>query len=454
MEIEKLIKVAVLTILSLSSLYFLASKNILFSLEIQGGIKTVISQKEEWNITKTLEVIQKRISLLNLPEHKVSLTNDKIEILSLNNESLGKLLEKGKFEAKILRRIVLTNFTGNFLLENSYPVRVEEKIFYINDEGYKEGERFYLENIEFKILNVSNETVFVEGFFFGNEDVKTVYTQISYLTYNPDFKSYEFRIPVDISKEASLRFETLTKNAGRRFLPGGFVLDASLIYYLNEKPVSEIPLPVQMGGSRIESITILGYDSKIYAKEKMEKIMLALQTGMLPELRIEKYEYVEPKFKNFIDISLAIIALILTFNSFLFMKRYGKKYLLVPCLLAYEIFIVLGIAGLSQKFLRPGWVFDTYSFIGLFLFLIISSLIYFLETEKIVKNKKHEFVVKFKRVGEVKNLIKIFFLTISFILLFTQFKGFGLSIIVGIALNFLTNSIYVEMIKTKSLHQF
>ncbi len=443
MEVEKIFKLAIFSFLLLISIALLLMNKLSFSLELQGGIKTTLYLKEG-NITEVFEIIQKRISFLGLPD-KAFLNDSKIEILSLNNESLPKILEKGKFEAKILRKISLVNSTGTFSLSNSYDVKVEDKKLLIENESYEENEKFKIENIEFKILNITNESVYVEGFFFGNKDVKRI-LQPSYISYNPDFKSYEFRVPVEISREASLRFEILTANAGRRLVPGGFVLDADLLYYLDGKLISELPLPVQMAGSRIENIVILGYGPKIEASEKINSIKLALETGELPSLEY-KTEKIEGKIENIkekIFLGIAGISLISFLISF---KKYGKKGIWLPAFLFSEGIIVLGIASISQLTLKPGWIFDLYSIFGLFSFLCLSLLNYFLISEKILKNKKFELIIKFKKIGEASNLIKIFAIIISFPILFLPFKGFGLAILAGMVLTFLTNSLYAEKIK-------
>ncbi|MFH7882322.1 MAG: hypothetical protein QW140_01210, partial [Candidatus Aenigmatarchaeota archaeon] len=397
-------------------------------------------------ITEVFEIIQKRISFLGLAEHKIFLNDSKIEILSLSNESIEKILERGEFEAKILRRILLANSSGTFSLISSYPVKVEDKRLLIENESYGENEKFKIENIEFRVLNITNESVFLEGFFFDNKDVKTVYLQLSYVSYNPDFKQYEFRVPVEISREASLRFGALTANAGRKFVPGGFVLDADLLYYLDGKLISELPLPVQMAGSRIENIAILGYSSKTEAIEKINSIKLALQTGMLPELEIERIEKIEAKLKNAKEMIFLGIGAFFLLNLSISFKKYGKKGFWLACFLVCEGLIILGLASLSQIFLKPGWIFDFYSILGFFVFLALSSLSYFLISEEVLKNKKFEIKISFKKI-EATNLIKILSLIFSFLILFTPMKGFGLSLLSGMILSFLTNSIYKEKIK-------
>lgn len=445
MEIEKIFKLGIFSLLLLISLALVLLNKLSLSLDLQGGIKTILYFKEA-NINEVFEIIQKRISLLGLAEYKVFLNDSKIEILSLSNESIEKILEKGKFEAKILRRISLANSSGTFSLINPYPVKVEDKKLLIENESYGENEKFKIENIEFRILNITNESVFLEGFFFDNKDVKTVYLQLSYVSYNPDFKQYELRVPVEISREASLRFEALTANAGRKFVPGGFVLDADLLYYLDGKLISELPLPIQMAGSRIENIVILGYSSKTEAIEKINSIKLALQTGMLPELEIERIEKFEAKFKNTREMIFLGIGAFFLLNFSASFKKYGKKGFWLACFLVSEGLIILGLASLSQIFLKPGWIFDFYSILGFFVFLVLSSLNYFLISEEVLKNKKFEIMIKFKKI-EAKNLIKILSLIFSFLILFTTIKGFGLSLLAGIILSFLTNSIYKEKIK-------
>jgi len=448
MEIEKILKLSIFSILLLISLALIALNKLAFSMDLQGGLLTLIKPAEpNQNLTQIAEIIQKRIEALGLAEHKVSINDSFIQILSLNDESIPRLIEEGRFEAKILRRIPLVNGSGEFILEEKHGVKVEAGKLIIENKSYGEGETFRLEEIEFKVLNLTNDSAFVEGLFFKNEDVKNVYPQLSYVRYNPDFKRWEFRIPVEISGEASRRFEVLTRNAGRRFVPGGFVLDADLFYYLNDKLTSSLPLPVQMAGRKLESITILGYDTRSLAQEKLEKIRLALETGELPKLEVKGSEKISPKIKMAKESFFAGIALFFLLSLLIAFKKYGKFGVYFSGMLASELLIIVGIASLTQIALKPGWIFDLFSIYGVFVFAFLSFLNYFSLSEKILRKKKFVLRYRFRELIEVPKLIKLLAFPISLILLFTPLKGFGLSILIGMSISYLTTSIYKDKLK-------
>jgi len=91
------------------------------------------------------------------------------------------------------------------------------------------------------------------------------------------------------------------------------------------------------------------------------------------------------------------------------------------------VFTVFGIAAMSQSLFAPGWILDGPSIFGIFALCVWMLIHFILTSEKSLK----------RRDSKIKKYLDIVLISAGFVLLFTQFIGFGMAMVVGGILIFL-----------------
>lgn len=423
------------------------SKFLKFGLDLQGGKTFILKIENDKN--KIIETIEKRIYSLRIPETKIYSYDKKIGIATIFPEKIGLLILSGKFEAKIASQIELEEGVGEIKIGNkTYEIKVENNNLILNNTFFKFNETFQLDEIEFEFKNVTNNSISFEAKFFENEDVERVFSSI--ISYNQNFGVYEFNIPVKISENASKRFSKITRGLKTSYAGGNVILDGFLVYYLDGEEISRLNIPFQISGKEINNIGIVGFKTKKEdALNEKTKIQMILESGRIQNLSLIGTEPFEPKNKIYCFGIIILGAL----SSFVFLisqiyfryKTFSFLYKII-FLLILEIVCILGIATITQTFFSIGWIVDFYSIIGLSSFIFISSYQFTIITRE---NKGEKLNLKYKS----KNLIKMInfttFISILFssILLFTNFRGIGISVIFGLIIGIITKQVYKEIIK-------
>lgn len=423
-----------------------------FGLDVQGGIVARVRLGESAtkdDLKAVAATIEKRIETLGLPETRVVL-NDDIKIASLTSEKINLLICQGNFEAKISQGIRLKNGSGEIRVGgNGYSVKAFDGKLRVNGSDYQINDSFFLENIEFDLINVTNESAVVESVIFTNDDVLNVLTAFAYARYEPNFRVYEFNVPVDISKEASDRFIKITNGLGTVFTGTKPILAGSLVYRLDEEEISRLNIPMEMTETDISSISIVGFkESMDDAINEKSRIELAL-SGRLPfDLMIVGIEDLKPGYASVVWIALSafiiatpacIIALTYKFYKNIKIGLYALSLIVV------EIVCILGTASITQSLFKPGWILGLPSMLGLIVFLIISSAQTMIASEKIIRKG----VLKWGKY--LTPIVSI----AAFLILFTPWRGFGLSLFVGIIMGWLiTKPLYRDALRFDVLRSF
>jgi len=369
-----------------------------------------------------------------MPEIIIGSSDNILKITTLTAERTSLLVTPGVFEAKISQKIEIENNLCSIKIgDDSHSCELVDKKLKINGSLYDVNQSVVLDGIEFKLMNITNVSATLEALFFTNEDIVEVMSAYGYLQYNSNFRAYEYTVPVEVSDDASERFQKITKgmkftSAGEQIMLGGF-----LVYYLDDEFVNRLNIPFEMAGKKLQqnNIYISGIQTnKNQAETEKLKIQAALESGKLPKLKMIGFEdFVATSRELVINLSLAFIGIIaigvLSFTQFKY-KKIVLGYFIIAFVLIQAICVV-GTAIVTQKLLSPGWILDLYSVLGLFGVTLV-SILNMLVLSEYDRGRRFRFKIIY---------LNLVIFLISFLLLFTGFRGFGLSTIVGLLLTIL-----------------
>jgi len=147
------------------------------SIEIGGGSYFVFKPKKEVSqnvLQNILSVIESRVKSYNLINTIISTENNSIYIVSGSQEDnyVELLTEKGILNGKIMESIDFTNERSEFTLNNSlYEVVLKSNnSISINGSVYKIDQNFILNDLSFKVENISGNTTMLSIQIFDDKD--------------------------------------------------------------------------------------------------------------------------------------------------------------------------------------------------------------------------------------------------------------------------------------------
>ena len=425
-----------------------------FSTEIAGGSITYLQPKisvSSSELEKIKDTLIKRAEISRIPEIRVKTFDGIIKLYSLENENINLLKIKGEFEARILEKIDIENDTAKvFVGKKSYSLKVKNESIVFDSKTYTIGDEFKLDNIRFEVENITNSSVYLEAFFFDNNDVVKVFSNLAYTRYNQRALAYEFYLPVEISENASERFEKITKMLTTRVVGGQPVLSAPLVYYLDGEMINSLNIPFEMTTKKVKNLAILGFRNTYEEANNINlKLQEALKTEKIPELFVIKTEKFKGKYQNLFPYTiLGTIFILLIFSASLALKTKKIKASLVAFLFsASQILPILGAISFVQSRFMYGWIIDIPTVFGMSFAVWLTFSKLFIQAIEKEKNKKISLRYKHRTIIGLNNFLTIVFVLISFVLLFSPFKGFGLSLIIALLLNlFLIEPSYLKIL--------
>ena len=410
----------------------LPSDELRFGIELQGGVVTIL--KPEKNVNTVAEILKKRAVAYMMPDVQVLINGSTIKVISLSPDVIPVLLEKGVFEATILENIEIVNNTGDIPVgDNVYTVELVDKGVKINGSTYSVNSTFQLDNITFKVKNITNASVVVEAKVFGNTDVLRTLGSGT-LSYNLNTKMYEFSIPVEISEEASKRFNKILKNAPTYFNGRQTLVEGFIVYYIDEKPISNLLIPAELAKEEVRQLSIIGFSTNINdASLTRQKVFASLESGeLLIDVKIVGSDVYKPSLQN---ISLLITGIsfgcFLVMLSTIFYFRYKKlKVGIVAITLTLIcVFITLGFLALVQKIL-PMWVINFQTLLGLIVLMFVCTHYSLISAETRLK-KSAQTITIFRRNVSLKIMSDFLIILAALILLFTFLKFFATTLLAG-----------------------
>jgi len=407
-----------------------------------GGGDEVLLKLNDGNINNVIGIIDERIRILGLPETEVSTSDSFIKIKTIEIGKIKSLIANGNFEGKVWRAIETTNGTAEIKLDtNRYSFEVLNKKVKINNSEYEAGLSFLLEDIKFDLINVTNNSVIIEAVIFTNEDVLSVLSSSSYLSYNSNINAYELNVPVQISNASLEKFQKVLRGLKTSVASSQIVLDGSLVYYMDNEKLNflNIPIPYEWVGKKIVSMPIICFkNSQQTALEEKLELQAILESGRLPDLEIVQIKHFEGNLKEIIFVGVLLtLSAVVILNLLLNFTRHKKIKLGIysSLLVLAEFVCAVGAIAISQRVFTYGWIVDTPSIVGLI--VLIGSGFEF------------AFSLSNRASKKFLNFFEIGIFCFSFLMLFTSWKGFGLTIIVGMIIrNLITKSLHEEIEKT------
>jgi hypothetical protein len=434
----------------------ISSKHLNFGIDIQGGVENIFKPSQSLTnqqLNNVIEILNKRIKIINLPESRAYASNGDISIVGLSNEKIGMLVMPGEFEARISRDIKLKDDVGELGVGNStYTVKkLTNTSLDINNYTYEIGQNFYLEKIKFHLINITNNSVAIEATVFTNDDIKQLLTAYGYLKYDSQYQRYEYSVPLEISNEASDRFVQITKKLPTTYAVGGSTLEGYLIYYLDRTVINKLSIPFEMMGKKIDNIQIIGF-KRTMAEASNEQLKVEIAaSGKLPtELKMIDTKYFVPilKEKVLLLVSIGMIAVSLPVMALSHLRYKKIKFGIFIILLSMaEVVCVLGAAAVIQTFYGYGWILDLASIIGLVVLTAFTGIQMILLSEKSVRKKDFSLHLRYKKMFNLTTFLSIVIFLLAFSMLFF-WKGFGMSLVIGFIIGvLLTKPIYEEILK-------
>jgi preprotein translocase subunit SecD len=346
-----------------------ASSNLKFGLDIEGGIRTILALNESSNITidQTLATLQTRINLYGLREASLRpiVADEKafveISIAGGTREEIEALLErKGRFEAKIPLLVKLTNGSGSLEFDKKYSILAENDSLVIDGSKFAIGQTVTLRSVLLTYNSLTDNSVNLTALAFSSDDITLVYVDPQRSGIQPSQGGgYRWHFQVQLSSDGAERFAMITKNLDKVFGAGGgdAYLSSPLLLYLDSDLVDSLNIVADLKGRVISDPSVTGYGQTLdVAVKSQRRLQTILRSGELPtQVEIVSMESISPRlgvaFVNNIMITLcAAIAAVASVVA----VRYRRRDVIIPMLVTAfsEVLIIFGAS------VAIGWTID------------------------------------------------------------------------------------------------
>lgn len=423
-----------------------------FALEISGGSIIILKSPHIKELESIKNIIQNRISIFGLPETYVEINDSLIKISTIFPERVANLLNKYEFKAKILKMVEIENNTGKFSFDRkTYELEKINNSILIDGEIYVENQSFTLDGVVVDVKNVTDDFVTIEFTVFENDDIVKILPG-SMIEYNERINRYEVILPVEISENASERFTKVLGGMSISYIGGRPVLNEKLVYYLDERVISTLVIPVEFVEEKITALSVVGFSSSEKDARKLQaELMCALKFGRLPELEIvERVSYLPTMRKlvlGFCGLFYTSV-LIIAFTFFYIKSKNHHIGILTDLYVLTESFIVLGIILLTQL-VSDLWVINLATISGLSLGVALSLFIKAISFEEYRRERKFYISYKHKNLIKISTLASLCVFILTFILLGTRWKFFTLTALMFYLITTsLTKQLYMYHVKS------
>jgi preprotein translocase subunit SecD len=355
--------------------------NLNFGLDLIGGTRVLLKPKE--NVTdatmqQIVGTLETRINVFGLKEAKFQRINDvtgekyvQIEMAGGSIEEVENLLAKqGKFEGKIPRVVSFINNTGTLALDEEHDLEFLNNILKIDGLTLEENETSELEEIDFQVINLTEKNVTLLFTVFTGSDIQSVCLQeqtgICISRIMQQSGGWEFNFQVFITEGGAEKFAKVTKtmkvitdpNSGTNYL------ENRIIFYLDEKVITDLTISADLKGKELTSPAITGFrETRKEAFDEQLFLKSILQSGSLPvSLETIKIDEISPTLGSefFREAILAAVIAGVSVMAVIFI-RYRKFKILIQMMIwsICELIITLGFAA------GLGWTIDLASIAGL-----------------------------------------------------------------------------------------
>ena len=336
-----------------------------FGLDLIGGTRVLLKPTANVSsevIDQTIATLQTRINIYGLRESKFQPVTDlsgnryvQIEMAGGTPQEVEDLLAKqGTFTAKIPRTLHLVNGTGTLF---NASISSTGSALFVDGKVYAINSSFKLAGMDWEVANVTSDSAVVIPTVYTGADVKSVC-----LTEQPGVCTssiqrttggWEFQFQITTSQEAADNFATATRGLQAVVDPktGSSYLESRIIFYIDNKPVTDLSISGDLAGRALASPVINGFrtDREDALKEKL-RLQSILQSGALPvPLEIERIDSISATLGSGFIYSSALAGLlaIIAVGALIFI-RYRRWRVALPVMATSisEVIIILGVVAL------------------------------------------------------------------------------------------------------------
>lgn len=356
--------------------------NLQFGLDIVGGTRVLLEPIGE-NITdpvvqQVIATLETRINVFGLKEAKIQQINDvtgakyiQIEMAGGSKEEVENLLSRqGKFEGKISVPVVFTNNTGSLELENKYTIDYVDGKIVMNTVTLGENDTAKVEDIEFQVLNLTENNATIMFTVFKGEDIQSVCLQdqqgicVSRIMKQPN--GWEFNFQIFVTEEGAEKFAKVTNGLDIITDPtsGQSYLEGKISLFLDDKEISTLNIGKDLKGKPHTTPVITGFRlTRLEAFEEQKFLKSILQSGSLPaSLNIIRIDEISPilgtEFINAAFLSAGVAVLAVAIVIFIRYRNFKMLFLMMLWIF-FELLITLGAASFIK------WTIDLSSIAGI-----------------------------------------------------------------------------------------
>ncbi|MFH1473778.1 MAG: hypothetical protein ABIE55_02690 [Candidatus Aenigmatarchaeota archaeon] len=358
-----------------------SSTNLNFGLDLIGGTRILLKPKENVTDAEMQQIVgtlETRINVFGLKEAKFQRINDvtgekyvQIEMAGGSKEEVENLLAKqGKFDGKIPRIVNFDNGVGSLTLNEEHSLELINNEIIVEGITLKENESSELEDIDFQVINLTNNSAVLLFTVFTGNDIQSVCIQeqtgICVSRIIQQSGGWEFNFQVFITQEGAEKFASVTNTMKIISDPNSVTkyLEGRISLYLDDNVITDLSISADLKGKALTSPAITGFrENRKEAFEEQLMLKSILQSGSLPvSLETIKIDEISPTLGSefFREALLAAGIAGLSVMAVIFI-RYRKFKILLQMMVwsMAELIITLGAAGLL------GWTLDLPSIAGL-----------------------------------------------------------------------------------------
>ncbi|MBW6451229.1 MAG: hypothetical protein K0B02_00680 [DPANN group archaeon] len=330
--------------------------NIDKGLDLEGGVRALLlpENNDPAILDEIISKLNVRVNAIGLTETKIIPVSNKyiqVEMAGRTEAEIRSILEQqGMFEAKINRFVKLKDNEGvlDFATDYTITAKNDSTIIIIDGTELDINDTIILNNIEFKYLNNTDNTITLSGLVYTGDDITKVFKDAQHSRVEPVADSYKFIFDIMLSKEAAEKFAAITKelplDIGTNYLTSGIDL------YLDGIITDSLKISESLRGSIQSTITISGPgDNREDAVNRMKMLQSILESGALPtKISIEKIDTISPTLgAEFLKTAILSIIFAIIAVSVLIFVRYHDFRIAIPIFFTSisEVIIILGFAA-------------------------------------------------------------------------------------------------------------
>ncbi|MFH0928954.1 MAG: hypothetical protein V1818_01195 [Candidatus Aenigmatarchaeota archaeon] len=358
-----------------------SATNVQFGLDLIGGTRVLLKPTENVSDAAMQQIVgtlETRINVFGLKEAKFQTINDRItnekyvqiEMAGGSKEEVENLLAKqGKFDGKVPREIVFVNNSGELVLDESHTINLLGSTITVDGVRLDINDTSEMEEIQFKVLNITNESAVLMFTIFTGADIQSVCLQdqpgICVSRVMQQSGGWEFNFQVFVTQDGAEKFARITKTM--KVLSdtgGGSYLENRIYLFLDDGLITDLGISSDLKGKTLTSPAITGFrPTRTEAFQEQLMLKSILQSGALPvTLETIKIDEISSTLGGefFREAFIAGIIAVFSVMVVIFI-RYRKFKILGQMLVwsACELIITLGAAALFK------WTIDLASIAGL-----------------------------------------------------------------------------------------